>query len=59
MRIIDNSRAHISEFNFAMQWNKIGYAQIHILNHNTILDWTVRFLYYSFFFGNKKIVMIE
>ncbi len=42
MRIIDESHAHIIELNFAMEWNKIEYTQRHILNYNTIIDWTVK-----------------
>ncbi|CAF0945807.1 unnamed protein product [Rotaria sordida] len=40
IRIIDNSHVHIKELNFAIQLNKIDYAQRYILNHNTIIDWT-------------------
>ncbi|CAF2337273.1 unnamed protein product [Rotaria sp. Silwood2] len=40
IRIIDSSYAHIMELNFAIRLNKIDYAQINILNYNTIIHWT-------------------
>jgi hypothetical protein len=39
---MDHSRARIDKLCFAMRWNKIEYAQIYILNPNTIIEWTVR-----------------
>ena len=52
MKIIDPPGAHISEFQFAMEWNKIVYAQKYILNYNTIIDWTVK--YFLKFVVTKK-----
>ncbi|CAF3631948.1 unnamed protein product [Adineta steineri] len=40
IQIIDKDRARIRKLSFAMRWNKINYAQIYILNHNTIINWT-------------------
>ena len=41
-RSVDPSRARIDELSFAIQWNQIDYAQMHLLNYSTIIEWTVR-----------------
>ncbi|UJR33516.1 hypothetical protein I4U23_020961 [Adineta vaga] len=40
IQIIDKSHARIRKLSFAMRWNKLNYAQIYILNQNTIIHWT-------------------
>ena len=42
-RSVDASEARIDELSFAIQWNKLDYAQMHLLNHSTIIEWTVRY----------------
>ncbi len=59
MRIIDPSRVHRSEFHFAMEWNKIEYTQRHILNYNTIIDWTVRYFLSGIRFLLLKILISQ
>ncbi|CAF3340472.1 unnamed protein product [Rotaria sp. Silwood1] len=40
IRIIDSSHAHVIELSFAIRFNRIKYTQKHILNYNTIINWT-------------------
>ena len=42
MRIIDRSHARITDFKFAVELNKIEYTERYVLNHNTLIHWTVR-----------------
>lgn len=53
-RIIDNSCAHITEFNLAIRLNRIDYAKVYLLNHDTIIHWTVRYLVGFHFSATKN-----
>ena len=41
IQMIDKLHARIRKLSFAMRWNKLNYAQMHLLNHTTIINWTV------------------